>query len=461
MKTLTAGPEYGIQPTLDVDVYATYQHSQAGSIAIPEYILSTDHGIYYSNLETNDNAKISPVFNSASPFIGQNSVILSATQHEDAPIYLFTRHKINSKSAAIKIYKVSKDDLRLGVFNPQTTYVWSLNWSPAEVSAQTYHFLRITYYPILGDQCFFIYGQNECLVIDLGTKTVKRYPFYSDTFKLSGFYPAVIFSVTQTSPTIKIYFLDLNSASGTPPTYCGTLTQESNQYGVDFAEPCSDGFYLYYCGTPDTSPLYLAKITNNSTGAIVASKTASTISRRVRIDYGGGYTNEQLLDPNPVTITGATYTFKSYYRNMTWNPYMYDGGYSYLGGCKGMGGATFKKRMVLNDTAYTEFSSATNSTTITTTYLIPTKTPLYFVDETEPLTIAKVYGAYQSHGANTKTSVRDTDLFEYSTERGWRELWFTLASYMTEFTGDTFHRFYEFYTNNQYTKIMAVCKINR
>jgi hypothetical protein len=108
MKTLTAGPEFGIQPTLDVDEYATYQHIQAGTVGIPDYVLSSDKGPYYSNLDTNGSAKVSPVFNSASPFIGKNCIIHGATQAADSPIYLFAQHKINSKTSTVKVYKVDK-----------------------------------------------------------------------------------------------------------------------------------------------------------------------------------------------------------------------------------------------------------------------------------------------------------------------------------------------------------------
>lgn len=460
MKTLTAGPEFGIQPTLDVDEYATYQHIQAGTVEIPDYVLSSDKGPYYSNLDTNGSAKVSPVFNSASPFIGKNCIIHGATQAADSPIYLFAQHKINSKTSTVKVYKVDKADLQLGVFNPRTTYIWSFNWYSAATSTYINNYFHVAYCPILGSECFFIYGQNESLVIDISTKTVKRYRFYSDSFRLSGYYPAVIFSVTQTSPTIEIYFLDLNSDSGASPTYCGTITQESNLYGVDFADPCSDGFYLYFNGTPDTSPLMLAKVINNSTGATAASKTTTVIARRVKIGYGGSFLNEQMLDPNPVTIAGSTFTFYSYYRLMQWSCYQNDT-YAYLGGSKGMGGSTFKKHLIMQNSMYVEFTSVVNSGTITTVTLIPSNIPTYYEDETTPRTIANVYGAYLSFGGKPKVSIRDGNMFEFSIENGWRHFGFRTTferqALLYEFSISSVYSFAELSTS----KIMSVFKIPR
>jgi hypothetical protein len=156
-----------------------------------------------------------------------------------------------------------------------------------------------------------------------------------------------------------------------------------------------------------------------------------------------------MLDPNPVTIAGSTFTFYSYYRLMQWSCSQIDT-FTYLGGSKGMGGSTFKKHLIMQNSVYVEYTSVVNSGTITTVTLIPSNIPTYYEDETTPRTIANVYGAYLSFGANQKCQYRDGNKFEFSIANGWRALRIQICSTRTQEWGNSSTSFLSrLYTRSQ------------
>lgn len=266
----------------------------------PTYVPS----VIYWNGELKTAAAISPMFNQNDPRIysGWPSVVRN---QNTGVTYLFSKIQKNYSHSILYIYELNSDDIKAATFNPRTTLVMKLNWKEGVTFNNVYSFCP-TWYPLLGDNVFVIYGNYESLIIDLSTKTIKRITFASKTGKFSGFDPCMLVSVGTS-----LYLCDLTEDQPVPVLIAGATAQS---YGVRTWIPTNGYFYQIQ---NETGLSYVMATRTTSTG-VKTDYSTTNYRRTSKIYASGSYTS--VVETNPacsftesVTIGTVTYTITNYY----------------------------------------------------------------------------------------------------------------------------------------------------
>lgn len=230
-------------------VFGTYERTRAGikaypntkKVAAPKYLLASPGGPYYYDPDIDG---VSPVYNGNSAICGDIcTVVACPISHK---VYLVS-YEFNSESGAIVTFsRLHDSDISVGKYNPRLSMEWKVSHGNyVNVPIQWQFVFKsprptidgiscapIMAYPDLGEDVFFVWGNNHSYIVDVAKKAVIADINFKDytgmvqgahAFKFTPYFPQLIVNGVSSSDNIlKIFAVDLNATGidlGSAVTY--------------------------------------------------------------------------------------------------------------------------------------------------------------------------------------------------------------------------------------------------